>query len=527
MSEVRRFVVTATGDPAALLADLAEHAGLRATSSVVVERTFLDTADGRLAGADIVLELRRPADGGGAPSLVWVEDGRTVATADLPHADPPRFAVDLPGWPAAERLAAVMEMRALVPGPTIISRLTTLAALDREEKTTARVVVDASTLHGGAELPVRLELHELRGYAREADRLLKRLTDRHVLSPGDTTAVAEARRLSGAPPFLRSKLRLSLDPSGTAAQAWRTVLQELTFTMTANFAGTIADTDSEFLHDFRVAVRRTRSVLQEGRKVLPPDARQQFREGFKWLGDITTPQRDADVHLLDFPGLVATLPTERAEALEPLRELLLEHQAACHEQLVTDLRSLRRAQLGRDWATFIAGTEAWPADDGGEPGSDAPDALRPAIVVAATRIHKAHQRLVRDGRTIDDSSPAVALHDLRKDAKRLRYLLECFGSLFPAADIATAVKPLKALQDTLGTFQDTEVQAHALEAMAEQLVDRGAPAATLLAMGAVIENVNARGVAARKEFATRFAAFDSGPVNGAYERLSEDAEAIS
>ena len=109
--------------------------------------------------------------------------------------------------------------------------------------------------------------------------------------------------------------------------------------------------------------------------------------------------------------------------------------------------------------------------------------------MAATRIHKAHQRLVRDGRTIDDSSPAVALHDLRKDAKRLRYLLECFGSLFPAADIATAVKPLKALQDTLGTFQDTEVQAHALEAMAEQLVDRGAPAATLLAMGAVIENV--------------------------------------
>jgi CHAD domain-containing protein len=527
VSEVRRFVVTATGDPAALLADLAEHAGLRATSSVVVERTFLDTADGRLAGADIVLELRRPADGVGAPSLVWIEDGRTVATSDLAHPEPPRFVGDLPAWPTGDRLAAVMEMRALVPGPTIMSRLTTLAALDREEKTTARVVVDASTLHGGAELPVRLELHELRGYAREADRLLKRLTDRHVLAPGDATAAAEARRLSGAPPFLRSKLRLSLDPTGSAAQAWRTVLQELTFIMTANFAGTIADTDSEFLHDFRVAVRRTRSVLQEGRRVLPPDSRQQFREGFKWLGDITTPQRDADVHLLDFPGLVATLPPERAEALEPLRELLVERQGACHEQLVTDLRSLRRAQLGRDWAEFIAGTQAWPADDGGEPGSDAPDAQRPAIVVAATRIHKAHQRLVRDGRTIDDTSPAVALHDLRKDAKRLRYLLECFGSLFPAADIATAVKPLKALQDTLGTFQDTEVQAHALEAMAEQLVDRGAPAATLLAMGAVIENVNARGVAARTEFATRFAAFDSGPVNGAYERLSEDAEAMS
>lgn len=527
MSEVRRFVVSATGEAAALLADLADDAGLRVTSSVVVERTFLDSVDGRLAGADVVLELRRPVDGGGAPSLVWVEEGRTVASADLPHPEAPRFAGDLPPWPTADHLSGLLEMRALVSGPTVVSRLTTLAALDREEKTTARVVVDASMLHGGAELPVRLELHELRGYGREADRLQKQLTERHVLEPADTTAAADARRLSGAPPFLRSKLHLSLDATGTAAQAWRTVLQELTFTMTANFSGTLADTDSEFLHDFRVAVRRTRSMLQEGRKVLPPDSRDEFREGFKWLGDITTPQRDADVHLLDFPGLVASLPPERAEALEPLRQLLVDHQQACHEQLVADLRSLRRAQLGRDWAGFIAGTGAWPAGNGGDPGSDAPDALRPAIVVAATRIHKAHMRLLHDGRAIDDSSPAVALHDLRKDAKRLRYLLECFGSLFPAVDVATAVKPLKALQDTLGTFQDTEVQAHALAAMAEQLVDRGAPAATLLAMGAVIENVHRRGEAARHEFASRFGGFDSHGVNGAYERLSEDAEAVS
>ena len=374
----------------------------------------------------------------------------------------PRFAADLPPWPTADRLASIMEMRALVPGPAVISRLTTLAALDREEKTTARVVVDASTLAGGAELPVLVELHELRGYGREADRLQRRLTDHLSLEPVTGTPAARARAAAGAPPFLRSKLRLSLDPTGSAAEAWRTVLQELTDTMTANFAGTLADTDSEFLHDFRVAVRRTRSVLQEGKKVLPPEARALFREGFKWLGDVTTPQRDADVHLLDLPALVATLSPERAEALEPLRELLVEHQRECHEQLVTDLRSLRRAQLGRDWAAFLAGEGAWTADDGGEPGSDAPDAMRPAIVVAATRIHRAHRRLVRDGRSIDDRSPATALHDLRKDAKRLRYLLECFGSLFPAADVATAVKPLKALQDTLGTFQDTEVQAHAL-----------------------------------------------------------------
>jgi CHAD domain-containing protein len=527
VSEVRRFVVTPTDDPAAVLVRLADELSLRAASSTVVERTFLDTADGRLDAAGVVLELRHPVDGSGSASLVWTEDGRPVATHQLALPEAPRFAADLPAWPAGDRLAGLMEMRALVPGPTITSRLTVLAALDREEKTTARVVVDASVLRNGDDLPMLLELQALRGYGREADRLEKRLQAALTLEPFTGSVAAVARAASGAPAFLPSKLRLALHPTAPAAEAWRTVLRTLTDTMTANFAGTIADTDSEFLHDFRVAVRRTRSVLQEGRKVLPPERRDEFRAGFKWLGDITTPQRDADVHLLDYPGLVASVPAERAAALEPLRQLLVEHQRECHARLVADLRSMRRAQLGRDWAEFLAGDGAWPADDGGEPGSDAPDALRPAVVVAAERIHKAHTRLVRDGRTIDDDSEPVALHDLRKDAKRLRYLLECFGSLFPASDVATAVKPLKALQDTLGTFQDTEVQAHALEDMAVQLVERGAPAATLLALGAVIEGVHARGAAARVEFARRFAAFDSHTVTKAYERLSEDAEELS
>ena len=103
MSEVRRFVVTATGDPSALLGELAERAGLRATAASVVERTFLDTPDGRLDAAGMVLELRRPVETDDAASLVWLEDGRPVATAELDSPAPPRFVADLPPWPPAAR----------------------------------------------------------------------------------------------------------------------------------------------------------------------------------------------------------------------------------------------------------------------------------------------------------------------------------------------------------------------------------------------------------------------------------------
>jgi CHAD domain-containing protein len=525
VTEVRRFVVATTGDPSGLLTDLAERARLQVASTADVERTFLDTPDGRLDAAGVVLELRRPLDGGASPTLVWTEDGRTVASAPLTHAEPPRFADDLPNWPAVDRLAALLDVRALVPGPAVRSRLTTLALLDGEEKTTARVVVDTSVLTDGTHLPTAIELHELRGYGREAEKLQKRLVSRLALERDDATAAARARAAAGAAPFLRGKLRISLPDGITAADAYRVVLRALTDVMTDNFAGTIADIDSEFLHDFRVAVRRTRSVLKEGKGVVPPETLAEFRDGFKWLGDVTTPQRDADVQLLDLPELAATLPPERRDALGPLRELLVEHQAACHAQLVAELRSLRRAELGRDWADFLQGDGPWPADDGGPIGSDTPDALRPAIAVAAHRIAKARKRLVRDGSAVDEHSPPQSLHELRKDAKRLRYLLETFGSLFPADDVATAVKPLKALQDTLGRYQDTHVQAQTLAEMGDRLAERGAPAATLLALGGVIEHVDLRGERARDEFAERFATFAGDKVAKAYRRLSEDAAA--
>jgi CHAD domain-containing protein len=202
-------------------------------------------------------------------------------------------------------------------------------------------------------------------------------------------------------------------------------------------------------------------------------------------------------------------------------ELLLERQQECHAQLVTDLRSLRRAQLGRDWAQFLAGDGPWPADDGGEPGSDAPDAWRPAIVVAATHIHGAHHRLVRDGRAIGEASPPEALHDLRKDAKRFRYLLECFGSLLPDRPRTKYVRQLKALQEILGEHQDAEVHIDLLRSLTLELDTAGVDADTLVAIGQLTERLDRTRRTARADVAERFADFDSPATRRSFHALIE------
>jgi CHAD domain-containing protein len=66
--------------------------------------------------------------------------------------------------------------------------------------------------------------------------------------------------------------------------------------------------------------------------------------------------------------------------------------------------------------------------------------------------------VVKRGSRLGSDPPAQALHRLRIDAKKLRYLLEFFASLYPEKTIGRLVKELKQLQDILGGFNDTEVQ---------------------------------------------------------------------
>ena len=98
-----------------------------------------------------------------------------------------------------------------------------------------------------------------------------------------------------------------------------------------NEQGTIADTDSEFLHDFRVAVRRTRAGLSQLKGVLPDKISATYAEFFSWLGQSTSPTRDLDVYLLNFAHYKSSLPAAIRDDLNPLYDFLLAKQQKAHE----------------------------------------------------------------------------------------------------------------------------------------------------------------------------------------------------
>ena len=219
------------------------------------------------------------------------------------------------------------------------------------------------------------------------------------------------------------------------------------------------------------------------------------------------------MYLLGFSGMAAGLVGGTVQELQPFRDHLGRRRAAAQRELARGLRSARFSRLVGEWRECLSQAAA-----GGR--------RRPtAAQLAASRIARAHRRVITDGSAITATSPPDSLHELRKRCKELRYLLEIFGSLHDPAEQWQAVRELKNLQDCLGEFQDTEVQREEIRLFADQmLAARSAPAATLLAMGEIAAGLAMRQRQARAEFSGRFREFAS-PVSQARIRALTQAAA--
>jgi CHAD domain-containing protein len=243
--------------------------------------------------------------------------------------------------------------------------------------------------------------------------------------------------------------------------------------------------------------------MRELRGVFPPEDRQRFRDELRWLQQATGPVRDLDVHLADIAGYRASLPDGLATDLAPLATLLEQRRVSELRRMRRALRSPRRQQLRDDWLGFLAAVPALPE------GEDRPNAAAPIGKLARARVEGVYARMLEMGGAIDNQSPEADLHELRKRGKELRYLLELFGGLFPKDVARPMVASLKDLQDVLGRFQDRAVQIELLRGFGDELAGlEGGPAA-LMALGLVIETLDADQRRARAEFGERFEVFAS------------------
>jgi CHAD domain-containing protein len=306
-----------------------------------------------------------------------------------------------------------------------------------------------------------------------------------------------------ASPAARAKVDVPLAYDQRADAAASAVLRRLLGVVRDNIAGAISGEDDEYLHQLRIAVRRSRTVQRQLSGVFGQVELPGFRSEFRWLQQATGEARDLDVYISDFGSLVELLPERLRPDLGPLRPVLLHSRITARAEMARALRSVRAAELFEDWDRLLETLVELPLDD-------RPVAQRPIGEAAGAKIHKVYRRIVHMGRRIDSASPPDAYHELRKKAKELRYLLELFGvKLFGEEHVSPMVKALKALQDVLGRHQDREVQMAMLRSAADEVAALQGGGRACMAMGLLVDRLAIDKSAARAEFGERFAIFAS------------------
>lgn len=232
--------------------------------------------------------------------------------------------------------------------------------------------------------------------------------------------------------------------SAIAADALRAVLWAQYLTVRRNEEGILDDTDTEALHDFRVAVRRARSVLGQFRDVFAPEPAARLRRGLSWFGRSTGKLRDLDVYLAHEPVYRGMLSRPLAQDLAPLFDFVRREREAALRELADVMRSPDYAAVLQRWRECVEDPAAI-----GRRGSE------PVLRLAGARVAKKCRAVLEQGHVLRGRADAADLHSLRIECKKLRYLLETLADPMPEAK--AAVHGLKKLQDALGRIQDLTV----------------------------------------------------------------------
>ncbi len=477
-------------------------------------KTYYDSFDWRLYSNGITCEFNQPvrlrSRQAASSTLRLTKAALVIAESKLKQV--PAFGKELDPGVIRDTLEPLLEMRALLPVCTLDVELYHLNIINKDQKIILRLLIEEY-----AQITNRVVLQPVKGYDKAAEQLVDLFSALGLCST-DKPVLSAALQLEGRKPNdYSSKLNLNLDPDMRADIAGRYIYSHLLKAIKVNEPGTIADTDSEFLHDFRVAVRRTRAGLSQIKHILPASRSAYFADFFSWLGQITGPTRDLDVYLLNFEHYKSSLPESIREDLDPLYDFLWVKQQQAQKALAKKLRSPKYLSSLSEWEQFLNESSFK------EPPEQ--NAKMTIKELADLRIWKIFTRVLQEGESITHLSPAESLHDLRKSCKKLRYLMEFFQSLYPEEQIKQLIKILKGLQEVLGDFQDYAVQELNLKLFSEEMMAHNTPVNTFLAMGVLIQDLDAHRCRARKDFASKFEDFKQEHNRSAFKLLFAPAKA--
>jgi len=212
--------------------------------------------------------------------------------------------------------------------------------------------------------------------------------------------------------------------------------------------------DPDAVHDFRVGLRRLRTVLRASRQLYGKKRMGSFIRSVKALGDATSALRDAEV-------LAETIEATHlgADARAGVRDWLVlraDRQALLRAEAI---ELVARSELGRTFEDLLTEVRRPPKSE-------------PSVRAFARKQLRSARRGVVEALPVDRAD-AAGLHRLRIRFKRLRYTAEMLGQFMTNSDAAASLRVAappagdvnygavaalaSRMQKTLGLLHDADV----------------------------------------------------------------------
>ncbi|HEX4585108.1 MAG TPA: CHAD domain-containing protein [Burkholderiaceae bacterium] len=426
-----------------------------------VASVYFDTPDRRLASQRAALRIRRIGDG---PDAHWVQ---TLKTDDNPGALSRRGEWEVKVADPRPHLSGLAEspLKSLLgeTTPRLVAVFRTqferTARTVRYQGAVVEVALDEGRITAGRRAQpvceIELELREGSPSAifNLALDLIGRAGQGLALRPSIESKAARGYRLAqrvGERPAHADAAGFSslLEPQRTHLEVARRIVGHGVHLVLANAEGAALGEDLEYVHQARVALRRTRSalrVLGVARAADDPIARD-----LRWMADCFGATRDWDVLVSE------TLPLLRKAtgATDASWSALIERaQARRHRQQQRLRATLGSVRFARAALRLLQWAEEPP-----------PPTSTALMQLARRTIERGHQRLTAAARDLAELPPQDR-HRLRILAKRQRYALELLAPLLSGGAPARTLKLLSRLQQLLGEINDVHVAVSVLPAL--------------------------------------------------------------
>lgn len=482
---------------------LSKIEGLLATCFTLVEKdreehryTLLDNADWDLWCANMILARFNDK------RYRLISESNRQDTTGLQKTL--RFWWDFPDSELQKTLKKTIKLRALMPIAQLDFARTEYNLLNQDAKTVARyeVIVLYNEDHNPSDTYVGL--YPLRGYEKafkKASNLCNSLGMQDTQKP-DTRYLVESQGVTPKTP--RSKC-FGIKAEQPTEDVARQMLAHMFNAARQHEYGILEDIDTEFLHDYRVSLRKSRSLLSLLKQAFPQDWYQPLKSQLSSLAQVTNTLRDLDVFLLDRDHYSAMLPEQFSEGLARVFSHVQKQRQLAQKQLVKKLQSNHYAALCAETEALLTQSSAFSTELSSKPVGE----------VALKYILKRYGKIRRIGAEIGPRTPDTQVHALRIECKKLRYLLDFFAELFDTKRVNRLITSLKKLQNILGYFNDYSVQQIFLSNRLEDENNLQAQAA----INGLIAVLHQRQRAAREKVQAAFLTFGSKQVTQQFEEL--------